>query len=315
MLRSIASFAFFRAASDGASQISVGLAASALAAQAAFDDASSASAIVDDGVAENVPTNAASDKGDNVVEMPLAIPKATVRDRLVYEAGTRLDVGTSDEAPIRKDPWSRPAEHSLVERDAPRSRPVADNSVRVTTGRALVAVGVVIIGLAAIAIPMLSDRGFYSAARPSNATVVPTQVPGSAEPPVVPRTTVSGKPAIRSENVVVGESAPADGIAAGAAEAKTNARLSLAADEAAAPGPRPDPASQTEGQHVLVVVHGVNLHATAARGSKIVATLPKGLRVTVIEQRGPWTLVEEVPQRARSKKGWVFNTFLKEEDG
>jgi hypothetical protein len=43
---------------------------------------------------------------------------------------------------------------------------------------------------------------------------------------------------------------------------------------------------------MLVVVHGVNVHVSPLPGAEIVSTLPRGLKVAMIEQRGQWTLVE-----------------------
>ena len=76
------------------------------------------------------------------------------------------------------------------------------------------------------------------------------------------------------------------------AEAKATGRPLTAEEEAAVARGIRELGPQAAGQHMLVVVHGVNVHVSPLPGAEIVSTLPRGLKVAMIEQRGQWTLVE-----------------------
>jgi hypothetical protein len=138
-------------------------------------------------------------------------------------------------------------------------------------------------------------------------------------PPVSP-TSASNEPVLSdAENVGLAKKERAGGIVVGAAEMKNVARMPLTAEEeaAVARGIResaPQTVPQTAGQHMLVVVHGVDAHVSPAGRSTVVATLRRGLKVNMIERRGKWTLVEDVGHSAAPKRGWVFNTFLDDGD-
>jgi hypothetical protein len=50
----------------------------------------------------------------------------------------------------------------------------------------------------------------------------------------------------------------------------------------------------------------------SAKGDTV-ATLPRNATVTVVEQRGNWTLVEiPAPDGGKPQQGWVFNSYLGE---
>jgi hypothetical protein len=139
---------------------------------------------------------------------------------------------------------------------------------------------------------MLASTRLYSSTRLSNAPGS-IQAPGFVERTPVLATTVFGEP-----NLSDAKSAALGG-------------KELAGEIG---GSAPQTVPQTAGQHMLVVVHGVDAHVNPAGSSTVVATLRRGLKVNMIERRGKWTLVEDVGHSAAPKRGWVFNTFLDDGD-
>jgi hypothetical protein len=267
--------------------------------------------------------------------------KATERgDRFAREDETPTEDRSATEISLAEStPWRGAGETSAESQNyARRYRAVLDNLIRsartwlkhltvhsMLSRRALVTMGFVVIAWATIGMfmPLMPESTrFYSATRPSNAPGS-IQAPGFVERTPVLATTVSSEPILSdAKTAAVGEKELAGGIreaiVAGAAEMKNVARMSLTAGEeaAVARGIR-ELTPETAGQHMLVVVRGVNVHASPSAAAEVVATLPTGLKITMIERRGNWTLVEigQAGQSAEPKKGWVFNTFLKDEDG
>ena len=72
--------------------------------------------------------------------------------------------------------------------------------------------------------------------------------------------------------------------------------------------PSPNPTAQGSAS----VVNDVNLRAEPSTTAEIITTLPRGLKVTMIEQRGDWMLVQVEGSNGnpRPRRGWVFASFL-----
>jgi hypothetical protein len=72
--------------------------------------------------------------------------------------------------------------------------------------------------------------------------------------------------------------------------------------------PSPNPIAQGSAS----VVSDVNLRVEPSTTAEIITTLPRGLKVTTIERRGDWMLVqvEGNSGNARPQRGWVFGSFL-----
>jgi Bacterial SH3 domain len=64
-------------------------------------------------------------------------------------------------------------------------------------------------------------------------------------------------------------------------------------------------------QATAVVVRDVNVRASPSTTAPIVSTLPHGVEVAMIEQRGNWTLV--LTEGSSPRRGWVYRSFLKAE--
>jgi hypothetical protein len=82
------------------------------------------------------------------------------------------------------------------------------------------------------------------------------------------------------------------------------------------PPPMPAPpvsASNAATQSLAVVDREVNLRVGPSTAEKVMAALPRGSKVTPIEQRGDWTLVQIDGGNAQPRRGWVYSSFLKEE--
>jgi hypothetical protein len=69
-------------------------------------------------------------------------------------------------------------------------------------------------------------------------------------------------------------------------------------------------------QHLAVVVRDVNVRANPSTTGAVISTLVRGTKVTTLEQRGNWTLVqiEGGSGNAKPRQGWVFGSYLKDED-
>jgi len=80
-----------------------------------------------------------------------------------------------------------------------------------------------------------------------------------------------------------------------------------AQSQAAAPAAAPVATRKT-----ATVNHAANMRATPGSKGAVAVTLPKGVAVTVVEQRGNWTLVEIAPKTPtqRPQQGFVFGAYL-----
>jgi hypothetical protein len=86
------------------------------------------------------------------------------------------------------------------------------------------------------------------------------------------------------------------------------------ADDSGTSAASPPPASsEVAARRSVVVFRDVNVRAGPSATAKVVSTLPRGSRVTLIERRGSWALVqiEGDNGNARSLEGWVSGSFLK----
>jgi hypothetical protein len=74
------------------------------------------------------------------------------------------------------------------------------------------------------------------------------------------------------------------------------------------------PPSNIMAQGSAVVVREVNLREGPSTGEDIIATLPIGLNVAVLERRNEWTLVEIAADSstAQPRRGWVSSSFLRD---
>ena len=76
------------------------------------------------------------------------------------------------------------------------------------------------------------------------------------------------------------------------------------------------PAQNFTAQGFAAVASDVNLRAAPSTTARVIATLPRGLKVATIERRGEWTFVQvEGEGNTQPRRGWVFSSFLKEETG
>jgi hypothetical protein len=73
------------------------------------------------------------------------------------------------------------------------------------------------------------------------------------------------------------------------------------------------PAKPAAPRKMAIVNHAANLRATPGAKGEVVLTLPRGVSVRIIEERGNWTLVETVANSAKEKaqQGFVFGSYLK----
>ena len=84
----------------------------------------------------------------------------------------------------------------------------------------------------------------------------------------------------------------------------------------AAPAPQPQAAAPAAppvaARKTATVNHAANMRATPGSKGAVTMTLPKGTAVTIVEQRGNWTLVEIAPKTATDKpqQGFVFGAYL-----
>lgn len=74
----------------------------------------------------------------------------------------------------------------------------------------------------------------------------------------------------------------------------------------------PATASAVE-RDTAIVTRGVNLRAGPSTAASTIATLPRGIEVETIEQRGNWTRVKLRDQHDPSKpqEGWIYNSYIK----
>jgi hypothetical protein len=76
------------------------------------------------------------------------------------------------------------------------------------------------------------------------------------------------------------------------------------------PAPAPAPVAP---RPTTIVNRSANVHAMPSTKGDTVTTLPRNATVTVVEQRGNWTLVEiPAPDGGKPQQGWVFNSYLGE---
>jgi hypothetical protein len=66
--------------------------------------------------------------------------------------------------------------------------------------------------------------------------------------------------------------------------------------------------SNVVAQGSAVVVRDVNLRSGPSTAAEIIATLPRGLKLTTLARREEWTLVQI--EGDSPKQGWVFSSFL-----
>lgn len=77
---------------------------------------------------------------------------------------------------------------------------------------------------------------------------------------------------------------------------------------------KPAPARASSIEHdTAVVTRRVNLRAGPSKAADVVATLPRGVHVEKIEQRGNWTRVQTRDKRdpSKSQQGWIYNSYIK----
>ncbi|HYM18511.1 MAG TPA: SH3 domain-containing protein [Micropepsaceae bacterium] len=73
-------------------------------------------------------------------------------------------------------------------------------------------------------------------------------------------------------------------------------------------------ASNAAAQSLAVVIREANLRVGPSTTDKIIALLPRDMKVTPIERRGDWTLVQidGSTGKASARRGWVYTSYLKE---
>lgn len=75
----------------------------------------------------------------------------------------------------------------------------------------------------------------------------------------------------------------------------------------------PNRPTQDSALDSALVTAEVNLRAGPTRGAEVLATLPRGLQVTVFERRDDWILVRVEGDRGKGQRqGWVFGSFLQD---
>ena len=83
--------------------------------------------------------------------------------------------------------------------------------------------------------------------------------------------------------------------------------------DAPAPVGAAEPASQQDGGQVTAVVkNAVNARTEPSPSAAVVWTLQRGVKVTIVEQRGNWTLVraDRKNDTGEPRQGWVSSSFL-----
>jgi hypothetical protein len=75
------------------------------------------------------------------------------------------------------------------------------------------------------------------------------------------------------------------------------------------------PVRRDSSQDLAVALRDVNVRAAPSTEAKILSTLPRGVKVATIEQRGSWSLIEieGAGRDTRPRQGWVYNSLLKSE--
>jgi hypothetical protein len=70
------------------------------------------------------------------------------------------------------------------------------------------------------------------------------------------------------------------------------------------------------GQVTAVVKSAVNARTEPSASASIVSTLERGLKVTIVEERGNWTLVraDNKSDKGEPRQGWVYSSFLNARD-
>jgi hypothetical protein len=73
------------------------------------------------------------------------------------------------------------------------------------------------------------------------------------------------------------------------------------------------PVEGSTSQDFAVALSGVNVRSGPSTVAKVISTLPRGVKVATIEERGSWTLVqfEDAGRDAAPRKGWVHGSLLK----
>jgi len=352
-LRSIASFAFLRAASDEASQITLSCAASAVAAQVACDDASqinnryapSTSAAQFLSTPQRVEQSPAGIScSEKTVEKPAHMQKSSI-DGLVCKDRTPTEDQRPGELRLAESLSRRRGNKTSTERqnDARPAQAVLHHPIwsawerlklSMISRRAPIVAMAAAATIGAVMQLMLAGTSSYSSTSYSSTRLksvpAPVQASGFVGPTPALRPTVSNEP----ENIVkaapvlspaenlaaaketpAGTGGPKNSVTRAAEEKGVTSRALTREEEAAVPRGIRELAPRAAGKHMLVVVHGVKVHASPSPAATVVSTLPRDLKVAMIERRGKWTLVEIKDHSPKPEQGWVFETFLKDEPG
>ena len=75
----------------------------------------------------------------------------------------------------------------------------------------------------------------------------------------------------------------------------------------------PAMSSNAAAQGLALVVREVNLRVGPSTTEKVVAALPRGLNVKLLERRGDWAFVQIDSESSQPRRGWVYGSFLKQE--
>ena len=88
----------------------------------------------------------------------------------------------------------------------------------------------------------------------------------------------------------------------------------MRAQSAPQPNTVPPPDPVVVEQHIATLTRDAKLRAAPSLAAKVVATLPHGASVSVVELRGKWTLVRAggEPGKAEPAQGWVTQSLLKD---
>jgi hypothetical protein len=75
-------------------------------------------------------------------------------------------------------------------------------------------------------------------------------------------------------------------------------------------------AQEMSGQVTAVVKSAVNARTEPSASASIAWTLERGLKVTIVEERGNWTLVraDSKSDKGEPRQGWVYSSFLNARD-
>lgn len=91
--------------------------------------------------------------------------------------------------------------------------------------------------------------------------------------------------------------------------------LGPTAGDSATNAPAPAASPDVPAGHSVVVLRDANVRASPSATARVVSTLRRGLRVSMVEQHGNWTSVRIEADKANTKPlyGWVYGPFLQVE--